>query len=69
MSREFNEDSIPKIINNNNIPSIIIQSLEGKMNREIKIHNSDITSKYLGSTSSIDGNSIHQLKINNKKDT
>ena len=48
MSWQFNEDGIPKIINNNNIPSIIIQSSEEKMNREIKIHNSDIPSKYLG---------------------
>ena len=63
MSWQFNEDGIPKIINNNNIPSIIIQSSEEKMNREIKIHNSDIPSKYLGSTSSIDGKSIHQFQL------
>ena len=33
------------------------------MNREIKIHNSKILSKYLGSTSSIDGSSIYQFKF------
>ena len=33
------------------------------MNREIKIHNSDIPSKYTESTSSIDRNSIHQIQL------
>ena len=33
------------------------------MNREIKIHNSNIPSKYLRSTSSIDESSIHQFKL------
>ena len=42
---------------------ITIQSLQDKMNREIKIHNSGIPSKYLGSTSSIDGKSIHQFQL------
>ena len=63
MSWQFNDDGSPNIINSNNIPSIIIQSPEEKMNREIKIHNSNISSKYLGSTSSIDGSSIHQIKL------
>ena len=66
MSWNFNEDGIPKTINNNNTLSIIIQSLEDKMNREVKIHNSDISSKYLGSTSSIDGNSMHQFQLMKK---
>ena len=63
MSWQFNEDGTPNIINSNNIPSIIIQSSEDKMNREIKIYNSNIPSKYLGSTFSIDGSSIHQFKL------
>ena len=63
MSWQFNEDGIPKITNNNNIPSIIIKSSEDKINSEIKIRNSDIPSKYLGSTSSIDGKSIHQFQL------
>ena len=63
MSWQFNDDRTPNIINSNNISSIIIQSSEDKMNGEIKIHNSNIPSKYLGSTSSIDGSSIHQFKL------
>ena len=68
MSWQFTEEGIPIIINNNNIPSITIQSSEDRMNKEIKIHNSDIPSKYLESTSSIDGNPNYQFKLI-KKDT
>ena len=63
MSWQFNEDGTPNIINSNNIPSIIVQSSEDKINREIKIYNSNIPSKYLGSIFSIDGSSIHQFKL------
>ena len=63
MSWQFTTKGTPNIINNNNIPSITIQSSENKMKRDIKINNSDIPSKYLGSNSSIDGYPDHQFKL------
>ena len=57
MSWNFTKDGIPVIINNNNIPPITIQLLEDYMKKANKIHHSDIPSKYLGSTSSTNGES------------
>ena len=63
MPWQFTAEGTPIIINNNNIPSIIIQLSKNKMKRNIKINNSDIPSKYLGSNSSIDGYPNHQFKL------
>ena len=63
MSWNFTEEKTPIITNNNNIPSITIKSSEDKLKRDIKINNSDIPSKYLGSTLLIDGNQNNQFKL------
>ena len=63
MSWKFTEDEIPIIINIINILPIIIQWSEDNMKRQIKIHHSDIPSKYLGSTSSINGDSNHRFNL------
>ena len=68
MSWQFTEEGTPIIINNNNnISSLAIQSSEDRMKKEIKIQNSNIPSKYLGSTLFIDGNPNHQFKLIKKK--
>ena len=67
MSWQFTEEGTPIIINNNNISSLATQSSEDRMKKEIKIQNSNIPSKYLGSTLFIDGNPNHQFKLIKKK--
>ena len=63
MSWKFTEEETLIITNNNNITSVTIQSSEDKMKRYIKIKDSDIPSKYLESTSHIEGNTYHQFKL------